>query len=691
MSEYRYRIRLTSDAQPATGLGGETVNSFVPRDAQGRLIIPASHIKGLIREVLSQMVNQLNWHPAWVDALLGKPDTQGLSRFNLRIGDAFAESDVKPYRVTRTAIDASGTAKGASLRTNELIPVGTIFEGAIHAAAGFGNDPAASILEELWKLLLLSIPAVGGNRTRGCGECVVELLEQKFVLPESLLRMHDVLIAPPAAVTDSQLKPSLPVLAAADSQADEEIVFFDLVFVADSPVCCPEKADKTNMLQSGFAIPASAIQGAILHRLRAFDTELADHVYASPGFRAWPLLPAALDCTDDLPWPVRVSLTHRAAKYALGEAYGEKHFQDAAIAAYRWEDVPRGAPLKAYDGVLLTEASGTVSLWKASAMPRVVTAHGVHRDPNTETGRNLFTVDSMAPMVWRGLLAVPKSYATKVWLAVQQDPAFAFGKSRTVRGCGALSIKEVDNPPHFSSGKTGENDILVVQSPLFIPDDLPLTTAEEALKTLVTQWAMLHSLALPAIGECWATTSIQFGWNRFTDLGRLKACRVIDPESTVRLDGALPEHARKKLAVGIGAGRERGFGAVALHPGRANKMFVPPGSETIKEGPARLKEAVHLVLQTAQRLSRWPSVSQIRELQQRVEHDSQKIAAEYFVRQLVGRDLHLAAVWSPLRSLVESLLDPQQFNQQIASRALTLLAHCAADQREQSMQRTGNH
>ena len=47
-----YTLRLVSDAEPSSGFGTELLNSLVPRDTDGSPLIPASHIKGLMRQAL---------------------------------------------------------------------------------------------------------------------------------------------------------------------------------------------------------------------------------------------------------------------------------------------------------------------------------------------------------------------------------------------------------------------------------------------------------------------------------------------------------------------------------------------------------------------------------------------------------------------------------------------------------------
>ncbi len=45
----------------------------------------------------------------------------------------------------------------------------------------------------------------------------------------------------------------------------------ELIYVAATPVCFPERPEHTNLITSGFAIPASAVQGSLLHLINEAD------------------------------------------------------------------------------------------------------------------------------------------------------------------------------------------------------------------------------------------------------------------------------------------------------------------------------------------------------------------------------------------------------------------------------------
>ncbi|MBQ6106850.1 MAG: hypothetical protein IJK97_01465, partial [Thermoguttaceae bacterium] len=107
MKVYQYSITLHSDAQPGTGLGGETVNDYVPRDMQGRPFCPGAHIKGLMREALLEIFKNLELDPAIVYFVLGRSfDVARLdAESSFQITDAVAQGEKSTMFVSRTALD----------------------------------------------------------------------------------------------------------------------------------------------------------------------------------------------------------------------------------------------------------------------------------------------------------------------------------------------------------------------------------------------------------------------------------------------------------------------------------------------------------------------------------------------------------------------------------------------------------
>lgn len=364
MKKINFTIKLRADGEPGSGFGTALVDSLLPRNINGRLIIPSTHIKGLIRENLENLPDHIIPSTA-VAELFGKEGDTGAL---FHICTAAAPEDAMIIDITRTKLNPFGTADQGSLRTCEAAACGTEFAGTVTLHRNI--SPA---YEDFLKLGLLSLFAVGGGRNRGAGACIVTI-DDEAKSPGELLRQLakvDYIAVPP-------IKPQPGQKAA----LKDEAVTLKLVFKAANPVCVPETPIvKNNMICSGFSIPASAVQGAILHRLNDLSEETATACYKSRNFRAWPLNPA--NSADSV--SLRVSFTHKISKLKIDDS-DNYHFEDETVKQYDWDKVPSNSPLKAADGVLLADGN-SVKLWKSSEMARIVTAHGVHNGDRSGGGK----------------------------------------------------------------------------------------------------------------------------------------------------------------------------------------------------------------------------------------------------------------------------------------------------------------
>lgn len=671
-------ITLTTDAELGTGLGGDIVNALVPRNHQGQLMLPGSHIKGLMRQTLRDLAASLGWNEDIELAIFGQPDaiTPGLEsaiQLTDAVADVSAEQTVK--LVTRTAVGANGVASDGSLRTTESISAGTRFRGQLRT-----NAPVGGVIDLGWRLALSAIAAVGGNRTRGSGICVVEI-EGESRTPGELLVAIDHAYRSNGLSSMPQGAVSAAHTSGKSYSLSSKTVVLHLELHAETPICCPEIPDKTNVITSGFSIPASTVQGLILTRLNQRDEALATALYSSQQFRAWPMHPCWLPHPGEsvprasLPVPIRVSLTHRVAKFSAPDGYQPAHFADDALdpEPYDWTKVPGGAPLKASDGVLLLMPDGTVQLWKASTMPHVLSAHGVHSDPEAGGGRNLFTVDAMAPLIWRGLIVLPADAAEALLHDLGDNPLVSVGKGRSVRGSGRLYATQVDGVPAEWQTRT-DHTVLVAQSPLLLPDRSNGKSAEAELLELAKQWANRNQLPTPK--TAWANVGIRFGWNRHRN-GLQKACRVALPGSVIVFDNKLDSEQLAatllKDAPGLD-GRERGFGAVSIHPGKAVALFEPRSSVPTVRTPSEFAEAIRAVLKIARKRP-LPTPSQIRAVQQRLlPPGSRETAMNYFQHQL-KRTPHIWFAWEAIRNDMTDLLS--RYSPPMACKALEVLADLA--------------
>lgn len=665
MKTINYTITLLSDSETGSGIGGQAVNDLVTRDHLNRPVIRASHIKGLLVDHLCTTTDVRGWDNSLPDACFGREgyDNQpGCFIFS----DAVATDNAKTREIARTAIGALGTAKETSLRVTEAVSVGTTFSGSIRYGE---KTPEAAVLAI--HMSLLGLDAVGSGRNRGAGRCLVEIKGQTAT-PGALLKKLDPLAKNLPDITSSC--PTLP--ANPKREPGGAYVILRLTYRAAGPVCCPENPPVlgNNVIKSGLGIPASAVLGAMISRLADVDPEMAQGAFEDARTRAWPLLPCAVDGAPDerLPMPVRVSLSHRMSKLPVEP--GRHEFKDAAIDPYLWSEQSSTSPLKASDGVLLKNGEKPV-LWKSADMPRVITSHTVINPVRKEGKRTLYTVDSLAPMVFQGLLSLPPEAARKLEECLKQEPEVAFGKSRTVRGGGTLTVERVKNPGDLFSG--WKTNVFVVQSPIAIPDDevVEKRRADNLLAKLVDS-AKFGTLEISEKVEDLAQVTtlaqcgVRFGWNRHgigkttNNTPRLRAQRVILPGSVFVLKDA-PPNLWELLVKGIGEGREQGYGAVLPHPGIADQPFkIDPVIKASSTSGKAARWAIKWFEEAGK--DKGPSPSQIAAVAERIRlEDNGKAAYTYLEHQRTGRPARVWERWQPVHKAVidainESPMDARQ-------------------------------
>ncbi len=539
-----YCIELKSDAEPASGFGTQLIDALLPRDVKGRVILPSTHIKGVMRENLEELSGTIVPGEAIAELFGREDDAAGL--FHIDNATAPLEADV--LDITRTRLNPYGVALEGSLRTSEAVAAGTVFKGTIRPRPGLSKE-----YQDLLKLGLLTLFAVGGGRNRGSGACLVTLENEERTPGEIIRELSRI---------DFKNLPAIRDIDEPDVNFIDDRILLKLVFKAKDPVCVPETPIvKNNMIVSGFSISASAVQGAILHRINDISNKTATACYNSSSFRAWPLNPA--NSEDAL--SLRVSFTHKVSKLKSEET-GNYHFEDETVRPYDWDKIPSHSPLKASDGVLLVDGGG-VKLWKSSDMARMITAHGVHNGDRdgSEKRRNLFTVEALAPKIFTGIVSMPKTGAEILIKSLESNPFMQFGKSRSVRGGGLLSVEKID----FNAlplMQQYEQDTFIVQSPLLVPLAFVTKPVEDILSLMVAD------AGFGEVDKCSGTVSIQFGWNRTVNNGFVGAQPVIVPGAVFKLKSCV-ENLEQKLITGIGTGRESGFGAVLPHPGVAERLF----------------------------------------------------------------------------------------------------------------------
>ena len=645
MLNIRYTIRLVSDAETSSGLGSDLIDGLVARNVDGNPVIPASHIKGLMRQVVKDLPGMIvadDTKKKFLD-VFGVPGTPRENGALFSVTDACADGEATTRLISRTALDENGVAKDASLRTNEAISAGSKFSGHVHL------NVESKFVDLLIRYSLLSVFEVGGSRNRGAGACVVSIADEKRT-PGMILR--ELLALNDFTVRVSSLSESC------DSGSDET-VFVKLSFVADSSICVPElPIVGNNTIVSGFAIPASAVQGCVLTKINSLNSAVATAAFESANFRTWPLLPVPNVPGFDGCYSVWASASHKISK--LANADKSYNFCDETIEPYKWEERPKNVPIKSADGVLIADGTDNVTLWRSDDMARHLSAHGVVNGGASGSERAFYTVESLAEKRFVGFAAMPEKAFRLLENVLGNeknpgtDPVVSIGKARTVRGTGKLFVEKMDSLPVELPRTSKDNKVepnktvpvFIVQSPILVDSDITAESANEILK------AMVERAGWGEVEKASASIRILFGWNRHKN-GLQKAEKVIAPGSVFSLK-QIPDNLLEKFVKGVGGGKERGFGAILPHPSIAKNRYIPkPETKTVTSANDAAKEG-WILWKTSQRSGNPLSASQISQLMSRIAADKTAGKVEvkaYFDNQLLRSD----NVWNRWKYVMEDV------------------------------------
>lgn len=613
MTRIEFTLTLTADGEPASGFGTGLTDALLPRNAAGCVILPASHLKGIIRENLETLPDAI-LPTAAVDALFGTGGSGKTQAARFHLTDAAAPEEAVVFDITRTRLNANGIAEKSTLRSGEAIASGTEFRGSIAPHPRL-KPPYIDLL----KLGVLSLFEVGGGRSRGAGACWVKLDNEERTPGAILKELSQADFSGPPLIPLPRTEPPAP--------PSGQRIILKLEFRAAGPVCVPEiPVVANNMIRSGFSIPASAVQGAALHRINDVSPGLADHCFKDSNFRAWPLNPGDRgDCLS-----MRAPMTLRVSKSRLPGS--EPH---------RFSDGDRpddDIPMVSRDGVLICDTD-SVRLWPARAMGRTISAHGVHNgDRGGGQKRNLFTVEALSPVVFTGLMSIPLEAWEILGPSLERDPFVRLGKARSVRGGGELTARPValSDLPGIADGEQRQ---FVVQSPVSVPESLQGRELDHILDALAKEYE------LGDIERSQGAMEIRFGWSRATPLGRIPPAPVITPGSMICLTSPV-KNLEDTLVRGIGAGRKKGFGAILPYPGLPRAVYEPeperrhmPKADKnhAVEGFALCKTAKESGLSASQ-------ISRIRELTR----IGRQPAQDYLDRQLKDRPDPIWRRWKPV-------------------------------------------
>lgn len=467
-------------------------------------------------------------------------------------------------------------------------------------------------------------------------------------------------------------------------------------FQAEQPVCCPEHPLPAigNIIRGGFVIPGSALIGALLWRLREEDRD-AECCFRSPGFRVWPLQPCGWNHEAGTPppdsLPVRVGITHRVAN-ELGEEPDTADFFDESVPG---DSAPhRSKVYKAVDGVLLMQSgNGRRMIWPSGMMPRVVTTHAVPDSPYSESGDELYSVESLAPQVWKGLIEIPLAFAEALRASLDERPWVSIGKRRSVQGGGQLALAPLLDDQVttlLTQTRLGDSTVLIAQSPIALPGE-GRDAFNEQLRRVASEWA--RRFELPDVESVWGAPDILFGWNRTQEKGRIPARRVARPGSVIRLAGvASRERLGEALRIGMG-GDSPGpviLGRLAAHPGVAEDVLRMHQEAHIAR-PTLGGECIRAACQFSQR---WPTYlpspiarSQIQLLVRAIEHEARtgnpvwRAETAKWLDQQGARATDAGRVWREAREGLESIIAAADNNIEHALRGMRVLADLVASRR----------
>lgn len=648
MNSYHYEILLRSDAEPASGLGGELLNSMLPRNAANQIVIPAAHLKGLMREHLHNLLQPFRQDAEKVCShLFGSSGEEDAGAFPgiLHLTDAVAEENASVLTITRTKLE-NGRAKDQSLRTSEALAVGSVLKGTIHCDS---SDP---MVLKFCRLALLSVFSLGGGRSRGAGACRITISEHPEETPGTLLRDVGT-----AALPDL----SSPIRYVETGHVGSGVKALKLHLEMEMPLCLPERpAGKNNVISSGFVIQGTALAGTLLTLLSRKDPELSSACFRSESFRCFPLLPVVNSETCLM--PVFVSNTHKTSKVPQEDlktyVFGDLMIPDSCLEEnYRWEQKASRLSMKGTDGVLLVR-DGHVELLKAGEIPRLYTAHGVVNGSG-EKKDNLFTMESVCVKEFSGLVILPEKGADQLLAELKNGRKVFFGKAKSTMGAGILCAEEWTLysriETDFPQVPSLKNRLFIVQTPI-VYENAPEKNSREILNEILKDagWGEVEKESV--------MTDVLFGWNRLGlgsqigSSGRVKAKRVIRPGSVFLLKDpltGLPE----KLAAGLGTDRYAGYGAVLPHPMFATTLCRMPGDAAQKVTPKRRSNLhpVYCGYQLDNLCKTTLSASQIARLLRCVQVSSEN--AETFMKnQEESRPERIWTQWKPVFGYLETCL-----------------------------------
>lgn len=226
MKRLNLTVELLEDLHIGTGTGVGDIDARQVRDRYGRPVLPASHIKGVLRETAleASRLQPGAFSREKINTLFGQGGGER-GRLLLTSGYWHEKNSSRLLIWGSTRIDENGTAQEKSLRFVEYVPAGSRF--ALEAEVPEED-------ETFFRALLAHTPYLGAQRTRGHGRVRWQIEEPPPappILPEGLPHHY------PAKLR--------------------------LVLRNDDPLCLPLTAHPGNLITTTTAIRGRALRGSV--------------------------------------------------------------------------------------------------------------------------------------------------------------------------------------------------------------------------------------------------------------------------------------------------------------------------------------------------------------------------------------------------------------------------------------------
>lgn len=535
------KIELLEDLHVGMGTGYGDIDALQVRDRRGWPVLPASHLKGLWREVALQVSKDEAYR------LFGRAgDQQG----QVQLTSAYVSKPVRTLVWGSTAIDDRGKAEERSLRFIEYVPAGTSFE--LHVCAP----------EEDWPVLektLARCSRLGGGRQRGYGRIRWKIQDQEY----PTLTLHN------TPIIHGRLRLQIKNL---------------------DPLCLPRTGHPGNLIASDAFIRGRALRGAMVAACLAGGHEVLAQGLLSETLcwgDAFPVPQEDFDLAQAEVIPIPLSIGTPKAK-ASGELPWWAECSSYGVLGSRGEinqiialNVPPKDKLKRpKDDEFLFRAREDLP-WQRYRPQMFERLHT--RVPSTENGfqQALFSTEEIAEhSVFLADLLVTSTTDTQTLCEALQRLSGQW--LRVGRGGRPVIIEAAEWLPIPQHGESqGEGFTLGLTSDLIVRDSWGNYC------DCLTDIALSHLLGEEAnTGEDWriernfSEARDIFGFNALTGLPR-QAQRAIKAGSVVRIEGPGSIRLRERLSqfLVLGESPEEGFGRFLID--------VPPLPSTV---PVKAKD-----------------------------------------------------------------------------------------------------